>query len=73
MLSCAIYEIVKNNYFEEHMRMTASKFIQKLTPTQVFSSKFCDLFKKSTYEQLFKEHLRTAASKTLVRVFPFTL
>ena len=34
---------------------------------QVFSCEFCELF-KNTY---FKEHLRTAGSKTLVRGFLF--
>ena len=39
----------------------------KNTPTQVLSCEFCELF-KNTY---FKEHLRTAGSKTLVPGFLF--
>ena len=58
MLSCVICEIFKNNYFEEHLWTTASKLIEKETPTQVFSSEFCELF-KSIY---FKEHLQTLGS-----------
>ena len=37
----------------------------KKVPTQLFSCKFCDLFKNTC----FKERLRTAGSKTLVRGF----
>ena len=39
----------------------------KKAQTQVFSCEFCELF-NNTY---FKEHLRTAGSKTLVRGFLF--
>ena len=52
MFSCEIYENFKNNYFEEHLRTTAS------TPTQVFSCEIYESF-NNTY---FEEHLWTTAS-----------
>ena len=63
MLSCEIGKHFKNNYFEEHLWTSASKFSWKKTPTYVFSCEYCELF-KNTY---FVDDLQTADSETLVR------
>ena len=69
--SCEICKLFKNNYFEQHLWMSASKllnlflfliFLKKETPTKVFSCEFCKLF-KNTY---FVEYLQTTGSETLV-------
>ena len=67
MPSCETCEIFNNSYFEEHLWTTASKLIQKETPTQAFFCEFYKLFK----DICFKEHLGTADSKTPVREFLF--
>ena len=63
MLSCETCKLLKKNYFEEHLWMSASNFYLKETLTQVFSREFCELF-KNTY---FVEDLRRAGSETIVR------
>ena len=63
MLSCETCKLLKKNYFEEHLWMSASNFYLKETLTQVFSREFCELF-KNTY---FVEDLRRAGSETTVR------
>ena len=44
--------------FNKVAGLKACNFIKKDTSTQVFSSEYCEIFKKS----YFQEHLRTAAS-----------
>ena len=52
----------KNNYFEEHLWVSASKQLKE-SRTQVLFCEFCKLF-KNTY---FLEDLQTACSETPVR------
>ena len=37
VLSCEVYKLLKNNYFEEHLRMSASKlYLEKDSNTGTF-------------------------------------
>ena len=63
MFSCEIYKLFKNNYFEEHLWTSASKYYLKRDSNSGASSEFCKLF-KNTY---FLEDLQTACSETPVR------
>ena len=55
MLSCELSQISRNNYFEEHLRMTASK---KRFQHRYFPLNFVNYSRAPIYE-----HLRIAASK----------
>ena len=63
MISCEIYKLFKNNYFEEHLRASASKNYLKKTRRQVLSCEFCELFKNIN----FPGYLQNARSETPVR------
>ena len=63
VLSCEIYKLFKNNYFEEHLRASASKNYLKKTRRQVLSCEFCELFKNIN----FPGYLQNARSETPVR------
>ena len=62
LLSCEIYKLFKNNYFKEHLWMSASKHYLKRDSNSGASCEFCKLF-KNTY---FLEDLQTACSETPV-------
>ena len=67
MFSCEIYKLFKNNYFEEHLWTSASKYYLKRDSNSGASSEFCKLF-KNTY---FLEDPQRACSDTPVRGFFF--
>ena len=54
MFSCEYCKIFKNNYFEKHLRTTASEN----TPTVILSYEICEIFKNTYIE----EHLQKTAS-----------
>ena len=61
VFSCEIYKLFKNNYFEEHLWMSASKlYLKRDYNTGVF---LWTLLFKNTY---FVEDLQTAGSETSV-------
>ena len=63
MLSCEIYKLFKNNYFEEHLWTSASKhYLKRDSNTDAFL-----WILWITQERLFLEELQTASSETLVR------
>ena len=63
MLSCEIYKLFKNNYFEEHLWTSASKhYLKRDSNTDAFL-----WILWITQEHLFLEELQTASSETLVR------
>ena len=61
-----ILQISEESLSKKVAVLRACNLIKKI-PTQVFSCEFCELF-KNTY---FKQHVRTAGSKPLVRGFLF--